>query len=197
MNAREQQLLFLLGLAGVAYWWSNRQTATSADPNAPPPSDATSFFSNPVASVIETVTPWYTANSASNWLPALNAAEDQHGIPTNLLARLAYQESHFREEIIRGTKVSSAGAMGMMQMMPQYFPIVNQPTPYTDQNVLDQIDAAAQYLVSLYHQLGSWSLALAGYNAGAAAVKKYGGIPPYPETQNYVAQITADVPVVA
>ena len=177
----------LLILAGVALAYEYYQSATSGDP--------TSFASNPLSSIMETVTPWKSAGSGPQWVPVLNAAEQQFGIPTDLLARVAYQESRFREDIIRGTKASGAGALGMMQLMPQYFPVVNVPRPYTDADVSNQITAAAQQLSSLYSRFGDWSLALAAYNAGAGNVEKYGGIPPFTETQNYVAQITADVPV--
>ena len=105
----------LLILAGVALAYEYYQSATSGDP--------TSFASNPLSSIMETVTPWKSAGSGPEWVPVLNAAEQQFGIPTDLLARVAYQESRFREDIIRGTKASGAGALGMMQLMPQYFQI--------------------------------------------------------------------------
>ena len=182
-----RQIKWLLALAAAALAYEYYQSYASGDP--------TSFASNPVSSIMETVTPWKSAGSGPEWVPVLNATEQQFGIPTDLLARVAYQESRFREDVIRGTKASDAGALGMMQMMPQYFSTVNVPTPYTDQDVSAQITQAAQNLLSLYNQFGSWPLALAGYNAGAGAVRKYGGIPPFTQTQNYVAQITADVPV--
>lgn len=184
---RDANLLLLLAGAALAYEYY--RSATSGDP--------TSFASDPLSTIMETVTPWKSAGSGPQWVPELNAAERQFGIPTDLLARLAYQESRFREDVIRGTNVSGAGALGMMQMLPQYFSSVNVPIPYTDADVSAQITQAAQNLVSLYNQLGSWPLALAGYNAGAGNVKKYGGIPPFTETQNYVAQIMADVPAVS
>jgi soluble lytic murein transglycosylase-like protein len=51
------------------------------------------------------------------------------------------------------------------------------------------VDGAARYLSQLTKQFGSTDLALAAYNAGPGAVSKYGGIPPYPETQNYVSSV--------
>jgi len=59
------------------------------------------------------------------------------------------------------------------------------------QTALD--DAGVKYLGNLFKQFGDWSLALAAYNAGPGNVTKYGGIPPFPETQQYVAKITQDV----
>jgi peptidoglycan DL-endopeptidase CwlO len=116
----------------------------------------------------------------------LNTAEIQYGIPTDLLARQAYQESSFDPATISGG-TNSAGAQGLMQLEPQFYPGVN---PYDPQAA---ISAAAQTMAANFAKFGSWGLALAAYDAGAGAVSQYGGIPPFPETQNYVAKILADV----
>lgn len=123
----------------------------------------------------------------AKYLPILYAAEDKYGIPRDLLARQAYQESRFRDDIVSGATVSSAGALGIMQIVPKYHPGVDPL------NVPAAIDYAAQFLARLRSQFGSWSLALAAYNAGPGNVQKYAGIPPFTETQNYVSQILADV----
>lgn len=133
---------------------------------------------------------WKKAKNAEKYLPLLNATEQKYGIPRDLLARLAYQESRFRDDIVSGQTVSAAGALGIMQLVPRFHPTA-QPL-----DVALAIDYAAQFLATLRRQLGSWSLALAGYNAGAGNVKKYGGIPPFTETQAYVREITNDVAVV-
>jgi soluble lytic murein transglycosylase-like protein len=122
------------------------------------------------------------------YLPMLNAAEDKYGIPRDLLARQAYQESHFRDDIISGATVSSAGALGIMQIVPKYHPNVDPL------NVAAAIDYAGSILKGWYDHFGSWSLALASYNAGPGNVQKYGGIPPFAETEKYVNDITSDVP---
>jgi soluble lytic murein transglycosylase-like protein len=137
---------------------------------------------------------WKTAGEGPTWLPILNEAEAAYGLPTDMLARQAYQESSFIENVIRGIKKSSAGALGILQLMPQYFLTVNVPTPYTDTDVSNQISEAAKQMATLYKSTSDWSLALAAYNAGLGNVQKYGGIPPFPETQSYVASIVADVP---
>lgn len=119
----------------------------------------------------------------------LGAAETKYGIPHDLLARQAYEESRFRPDIINGTTPSSAGALGIMQIVPRFHPTATPLEPAS------AIDYAGNFLASLYRQFGSWPLALAGYNAGAGNVTKYGNqIPPFDETQKYVAEITADVP---
>lgn len=111
----------------------------------------------------------------------LKAAQDQD-VPPEILSSLLYQESGFNPNA-----KSPVGAGGIAQFMPgtaQGYGI----DPY-DPN--QAIPAAAKYLRNSYNKFGSWPLALAAYNAGGGAVGKYGGIPPYPETQNYVKNIMA------
>lgn len=149
---------------------------------------------------------WQQSANAQKWAPVLAAAEQTYGLPTNLLARQAYAESSYLQNIIDGTKSSSAGALGILQLEPLYFDTVQRPVPFSDQDTTDQINQAAAQMASLYNQLSPlaastganpWALALAGYNAGAQAVKDAGGVPPYTETQNYVTKILADVPAAA
>lgn len=117
----------------------------------------------------------------------LNAAETRYGIPHDLLARQAYEESRFRPDIIDGTTQSLAGAVGIMQIVPKYHPTANPLNPQA------AIDYAGNFLSTLHKQFGSWSLALAAYNAGPGNVSKYGNkVPPFAETQNYVARIIGD-----
>jgi soluble lytic murein transglycosylase-like protein len=159
--------------------------------------DTDTTAGNIEADVTAALAGWESVGSAADWIPYINAAEASQGIPANLLARMAYEESHFREEIIRGTKVSSAGALGILQLEPAYFSSVQAPIPFTDDDVRAQIDEAASDVARLYSRFSSWSLTLAAYNAGEGNVHKYGGIPPFPETQKYVSDISADVPGLA
>ena len=133
---------------------------------------------------------WQTEGEGSIWLPVLNAAEDKYGIPHNLLARVAYEESHFRADIITGAVKSSVGAVGIMQLMPQFFINAGQD-PTAD------IETAAHFLASLYVRFKDWSLAVAAYNDGPGNIHAYlAGTKELPdETKTYVAQITTDVPV--
>lgn len=138
---------------------------------------------------------WHTEEQGPVWVPILNMTENRVGLPVDLLARIAYQESHFRESIIRGTYPSAVGALGIMQLMPKFFTSVSvAQIPYSDADVTNQIDEAAHFLAGLFHSTQDWDLAIAAYNAGLGNVRKYGGIPPFKETQDYVAQVTADVP---
>ncbi len=142
-------------------------------------------------------TGWKAVQQGPVWVPVLNTTESEYGIPTDLLARIAYQESHFRPDIITGTKVSPAGALGLMQLMPQYFASVQRPRPYSAADTVAQISEAAQLLQQLYSRFGDWALAIAAYNDGAGNVNQYiAGNRALPkETTDYVAAVLADVPV--
>lgn len=148
--------------------------------------------------VVEVMADWKKKAQANagalydSLISMLHAAEDKYGIPRDLLARQAYQESRFRPDIIDGTTKSPAGAEGFMQIVPAYHPDVDPlDTPAA-------IDYAGKIMAGWYNQFGSWDLALAAYNAGPGNVKKYGNaVPPFTETQNYVAQIMGDVPTVS
>lgn len=102
------------------------------------------------------------------------------GVPAALLAGVAKTESGFNPNA-----VSSAGARGLMQFMPGTAKDlgINPLSP------ADAINGAARYLSSHLREFGSTDLALAAYNAGPGAVRKYGGVPPYSETQNYVRKV--------
>ncbi|UOY03922.1 transglycosylase SLT domain-containing protein [Blastococcus sp. PRF04-17] len=107
-------------------------------------------------------------------------AGSRYGVDASLLAAVASQESNFDSQA-----VSSAGAQGLMQFMPATAKGlgVNAFDPTSS------IDGAARYLSDLTRQFGSTPLALAAYNAGPGTVSRYGGIPPFPETQNYVRAV--------
>src|SRR5688572_16715209 len=94
------------------------------------------------------------------YLPLLNAAERKYGIPRDLLARQAYQESRFRDDIVTGATRSSAGAIGIMQIIPRWHPSIDPGDAAADERAaLDPpraIDYAAKYLSSLQRQFGSW-----------------------------------------
>lgn len=123
------------------------------------------------------------------------AAEARYGIPAGLLHRLIYQESRFRSDIISGEVVSSAGALGIAQIVPRWHPGVDPLDP------IASIDYAASYLARLHERFGEWRQALAAYNWGQGNHAKYDlpdgiiGDDWPPETKRYVAEITADVEV--
>jgi cell wall-associated NlpC family hydrolase len=107
-------------------------------------------------------------------------AEQANGLPTGLLAAVAKVESNFKP-----TAVSSAGARGLMQLMPA----TARSLGVDPMNPAQAIDGAARLLAGHLRTFGSLPLALAAYNAGPGAVTRSGGIPPYAETRAYVAKV--------
>jgi peptidoglycan DL-endopeptidase CwlO len=107
-------------------------------------------------------------------------AGNRHGVDPALLAAVASQESGFDSGA-----VSAAGAQGLMQFMPA----TARGLGVNPLDPASAVNGAARYLSDLTAQFGSTSLALAAYNAGPGTVSEHGGIPPYPETQNYVRAV--------
>lgn len=112
--------------------------------------------------------------------PLFLAAAGKYGIPVSLLGAVAQQESGFAP-----AAVSSAGAEGIMQLMPSTAASLGVD-PF---NPAQAVDGAAQLLSGYLQRFQSLPDALAAYNAGAGAVEQYGGVPPFPETQAYVQAI--------
>ncbi len=119
----------------------------------------------------------FDAQNSPYFEPARLAAQ-AYDVPPDLFMRLIQQESGWNEKA-----VSVKGAIGLAQLMPATARLlrVNPHTP------TENLNGGARYLRMMYDRFGSWKLALAAYNAGPEAVAKYGGVPPYTETQNYVS----------
>jgi soluble lytic murein transglycosylase-like protein len=83
------------------------------------------------------------------------------------------------------TAVSSKGALGLAQLMPDTARALAVDPLVPAQN----LDGGARYLRAQFEAFGTWPLALAAYNAGPGAVTQHGGIPPFAETRNYVLVI--------
>jgi soluble lytic murein transglycosylase-like protein len=115
----------------------------------------------------------------------ITAAAKKYGIDPALLAGLVKQESGFNPNA-----GSPAGARGLTQLMP------GTAAGLGVSNVLDpaqSLDGGAKYLKAQLDAFGGdVARALAAYNAGPGAVKRYGGVPPYAETQNYVRAVQAN-----
>jgi len=109
-------------------------------------------------------------------------ASETYGVDVNLLKCIAYAESNFNPNATSGS-----GAMGVMQLMPKTAEGLGVTDAYNaEQNIM----GGAKYIsIQLERFNGDVELALAAYNAGPGNVKKYGGIPPFEETQNYVKKI--------
>lgn len=112
----------------------------------------------------------------------INTVCDRHGVDPALVHALVKVESDFNPFAL-----SRKGAMGLMQLMPRTAVEMNVKNSF---NPLENIDGGVKYLRYLLDRYeGNLSLALAAYNSGEAAVKKWGRIPPFRETQQYVKRI--------
>jgi soluble lytic murein transglycosylase-like protein len=112
----------------------------------------------------------------------IQAASEIFGVDAALIRAIMHAESWFQPEA-----VSRSGAQGLMQLMPatqQRFGVRNPFDP------LDNITAGVAYLAWLLNEFDQdLNRAIAGYNAGENAVKRHGGIPPFPETREYVRRV--------
>ena len=93
------------------------------------------------------------------------------------------------ESAYRQDAISTAGAIGLGQLMPA----TARDLGVDPRDPLQNLDGSARYLATMLETFGHPRLALAAYNAGPDAVRQYGGIPPYRETQNHVARVMAVV----
>ncbi len=122
-------------------------------------------------------------NPGSSIEQIVQRAADTYKLPSKLIKAIIRHESNFNARA-----VSNAGASGLMQLMPataRGLGVTDILDP--EQNVM----AGAKYLRNMLDKYkGNVKLALAAYNAGPGNVDKYGGIPPFKETQNYVRKVT-------
>ncbi len=153
-------------------------------------------FRKPVSEEIQTVVAVTSQDAIANekkYAPYIAAAEIRYGIPTGMLLRLIRTESHFRTDVITGTKKSAVGALGIAQFMPA----TAKEVGVNPLDPLASIDAAGRYLKTVYGWVGKdWTRAVAAYNWGAGNVNKavaaYGAnwLAHAPtETKNYVGNI--------
>ena len=113
------------------------------------------------------------------------AASARHGVDPALIRAVIAVESAFAPDAR-----SSKGAMGLMQLMPATAARYAVGDPF---DPVQNVEAGTGHLRSLLDQFDT-TMALAAYNAGAAAVARYGGVPPYRETRDYVARVLRLLP---
>lgn len=115
--------------------------------------------------------------------PLISQVARSHGMEPALLKALVAVESGYNPQAL-----SKAGARGLTQVIPSTAVSLGQhPDALWDSK--QSLTTGAYYLAAQWYTFRSWPLAIAAYNAGPGAVKKYGGIPPYAETQAYVANV--------
>ena len=121
----------------------------------------------------------------SEIVDVINEFANKYDVDPKLIEALVKQESGFNPNA-----KSKAGALGLMQLMPQTAKGLGVTDPM---DVRQNVEGGVKYVKSMLNRFnGNVILALAAYNAGPNAVSKYDGVPPYKETQNYVRSILAN-----
>ncbi|HEX4177462.1 MAG TPA: lytic transglycosylase domain-containing protein, partial [Rhizomicrobium sp.] len=112
---------------------------------------------------------------------AIQTSASRHALSQALVAAVAWQESHMRQDAI-----SPKGARGVMQLMPA----TARKLQVDARELSGNVDGGAAYLARMLDRFdGDIIKTLAAYNAGPEAVERYHGVPPYPETQAYVSAV--------
>jgi soluble lytic murein transglycosylase-like protein len=191
---RTAMIVAALGAVGLLMLWSRSAYAASEDY----PEDFSVIDYNPDVGYPTTVDydmseTTFSVDVPEQYSDAILTAAAKHGVPADLLARLLWQESRFRDDIVYCNTLSSAGAMGIAQFMPATARDVSSRIGAFDPcEPFGAINASAYYLSTLYNQTGNWLDAVAAYNWGIGNVKKHRagtGNPVPQETVDYTAAI--------
>lgn len=124
-------------------------------------------------------------SALDRYVEHIRAAADETQLPESLLKAMIMRESSGN-----ASAVSSKGAAGLMQLMPDTAKAMGVSDPFDPR---ESILGGAKYLRSLLDRFKDLRMALAAYNAGPTRVAKYGGMPPFADTVRYVEQVLADV----
>lgn len=151
-------------------------TSVAPDEVSYPDPELPDAAATPVATHLDVL----TTEQNRPYVPLVEAAAKKHGVDPRLVHALITVESRYQAHAR-----SRKGAMGLMQLMPATARELQVQNPY---DPADNIDGGVRHLRTLLDRF-DLRLAVAAYNAGAGAVRKFGGIPPFRETQAYVRQV--------
>jgi soluble lytic murein transglycosylase-like protein len=184
--ARVAELQSMLGLAPAAATGGTAAPTAFADALSSATSSTTAA---PAATIsLASATPATGVSELPASVPygaEITAAAKRHGLDPALLAGLIEQESGFNANARSG-----AGAQGLTQLMPGTAAGLGVTDPL---DPAQSIDGGAKYLAEQLDRFGGdVARALAAYNAGPGAVQRFGGVPPYAETQNYVRVVQSN-----
>ena len=160
---------------------SNSVFVTARQNTAALSSRAMQIF-NPYKSAIAKFNPRLTEAQLNTITGSLLMFSDKYGVDPRFVVALFLAESHFRPEA-----TSRSGAMGLGQLMPGTARGMGVNNAY---DTVQNIEASIRLIRGHLGKYQDLELALSAYNAGPGAVKKYGGVPPYRETRNYVRKVS-------
>ncbi len=127
--------------------------------------------------------PFIEANTSDyGYASIINGASEKYGVPAALIAAIIKAESNFNPRAR-----SHRGAIGLMQIDPATREHLRLYKPYDPKANVSAGTKYFSYLLKIFD--GDVKLALAAYNAGPGNVRKYGDVPPFPQTQNYIPKV--------
>ncbi|UOE59941.1 lytic transglycosylase domain-containing protein [Priestia filamentosa] len=161
---------------------------SASSPEAEKSSSGTAFLQNQLtfSAPLSVTSPPVQAQASEKrdtpFMDLIHKASEEFGVDAKLIKAVITQESNFKKDA-----KSSAGALGLMQLMPATSQSLGVLNPL---NPLENIRGGTKYLKKMLEKYDEdVSLALAAYNAGPGNVDKYGGIPPFTETKEYVKKV--------
>lgn len=168
-------------MAGTATILAQQATATKTNPSPTHKQAAIQSYTNQ-ANALQSSSKAKQKAPTSKYNNIIREAANKYGVDENLIHSIIKMESNYNPKV-----KSHAGAAGLMQLMP----VTAREVGVTDRYDIRQniFGGTAYFSKMLKNQNGNVQLALASYNAGPGNVRKYGGIPPFKETQNYVRKV--------
>ena len=178
-------LLVATGLQAQVYKWTDENGVVHFSNVAPPDKgdynvlNFPCYASDPKCRSVS----WESVPlNTRSYSPEIRQAANAHQIEESLIRAIIHAESAYQADAR-----SPKGAQGLMQLMPATARELRVGNPF---DPASNINGGSQYLSQLLDEFsGNYELAAAAYNAGPAAVHKYGGIPPYDETREYVRRV--------